>query len=260
MKVQTDIIKVTFLGTGTSLGVPIIGCECDVCTSNNPKDKRLRSSVMVETQGQSILIDCGPDFRTQMLREKITRIDGILITHEHRDHIAGLDDIRAFNYLQNRAIPIYAEKQVLDAVKLEFSYAFSETRYKGAPKIDIKEVATEVFNIGDVQIMPIRVFHASMPILGFRIGDFAYITDSNKISEFEMQKLVGVKVMVLNALRYKPHFSHFTVDEAIEVINKISPDKAYLTHLSHFIGKIDETNKKLPDRINLAYDGLVVDI
>ena len=253
-------IKVTFLGTGTSIGVPIIACKCTVCMSSNKKDKRLRSSVMIETQGKIIVIDCGPDFRFQMLREDVSNIDAILFTHEHRDHIAGLDDVRAFNYIRKKKIPVYAERRVIDAIRTEFPYIFSKTEYKGAPLISINEIDEDRFNIDGIKIIPIRAMHHTLPVLGFRIGDFVYITDANFIETKELEKMKNAKVIVLNALRFKAHFSHFSVNEAVGIIKKLAPEKAYLTHLSHFIGLHNETNKLLPDRIELAYDGLVLNI
>jgi len=260
MNRQSGSIKVTFLGTGTSIGVPIIACKCKVCTSRNTRDKRLRSSVMIETQGKTIIIDCGPDFRMQMLRVDVSDIDAILFTHEHHDHIAGLDDIRAFNYINKKKIPIYAEKPVINAIKQEFPYIFTKTEYKGAPLITINEIDMRSFDIDGVKIIPIRAMHHDLPVLGFRVGDFAYITDANFITTQEIEKLKGVRVIVLNALRFKTHFSHFSVDEAIRIINKIRPEKAFLTHLSHFIGLHNETNKVLPKGIELAYDELVIEI
>ncbi len=260
MSTTKDDIKITFLGTGTSIGVPIIACKCKVCTSANSKDKRLRASVMIETQGKTLIIDCGPDFRAQMLREDVNDIDSIILTHEHRDHIAGLDDVRAFNYMQKKKIPVYAENNVIEAIKNEFPYIFNKTGYKGAPLISINEIDVNTFSIYGVEIIPIRAMHHDLPVLGFRIGDFVYITDANFIADKEIEKMKGAKVIVINALRFKPHFSHFSVNEAIKIINKLSPEKAYLTHLSHFIGLHNETTKNLPYGIELAYDGLVLRI
>ena len=253
-------IKVTFLGTGTSQGIPMIACSCDVCQSNDTRDKRLRVSLHLEINGRSFVIDTGPDFRQQMLREKITHLDAVLFTHEHKDHTAGLDDIRGFNYAQKSVIPIYAQARVIEQLKREFSYAFDEIKYPGVPDLQIHEIDEHPFDIFDVSFLPIPVKHFMLDIFGFRIQDFTYITDANHISEETMAKLVGTKVLVLNALRKENHISHFNLSEALEIIEKIKPEKAYLTHLSHQMGKHEVVQKELPEQVFLAYDGLKISI
>ncbi len=251
-------IKVTFLGTGTSQGIPMIACSCEVCQSNDTRDKRLRVSLHLEIAGKSFVIDTGPDFRQQMLRAQINRLDAVLYTHEHKDHTAGLDDIRGFNYFQKAAIPLYAESRVIDQIKREFAYAFEENKYPGVPDIHVHEIDEHPFEIYDISIIPIRVKHFLLDILGFRMGDFTYITDANEISEEELEKIKGSKVLVLNALRKEAHVSHFTLQQALEIIEKVQPEKAFLTHVSHQLGKHAEVENELPDNVFLAFDGLKV--
>ena len=251
-------MKITFLGTGTSQGVPVIACDCRVCMSDDPKDKRLRSSLLLEEKNIIVVFDAGPDFRQQMLREKVTRLDAIILSHEHRDHIAGMDDVRAFNYKMQDAIDIYAEKRVLETIKREYSYVFAENKYPGIPEMRLNEISLESFSVKGLEILPVRAFHMELPILGFRVGDFAYITDANRITEESKEKLYGVKYLVVNALRKEKHISHFNLSEAIDFIKEISPLQAYLTHISHQMGLYSEVSKELPDGITLAYDGLTV--
>jgi len=253
-------IKVTFLGTGTSIGVPVITCDCPVCMSADPRDKRTRASVMVEVEGHVFVIDCGPDFRYQMLRQQVMNLDAVIFTHEHRDHIAGLDDVRAFNYVLNKKIDIYGTPQVLEAIRIEFPYIFSDTRYFGAPQLTIHRIEDKPFPVQGVLFTPIQVFHEKLPVLGFRIGDFTYITDASYISDAELEKIRGSRVIVLNALRNSKHVSHFSVGEAVEILKKLEPEAAFLTHLSHFVGLHEEVNRKLPDFVRLAYDGLEITI
>lgn len=249
-------IKISFLGTGTSQGVPLIACRCAVCTSSNSKDKRLRSSILVETAKTRVVIDSGPDFRQQLLREKIKRLDAVVFTHEHKDHIAGLDEVKAFNFLNKMRMPVYVTQRVKEALKREFAYIFAEEKYPGIPEIDVYEFENEVFSIGDLVMEPITVMHYKLPVKGFRIKNFAYITDANFIAETEKQKLKNLDVLVLNALRREPHISHFTLDEAIELVKELKPRKAYFTHISHQLGLHDEVTKELPSNIELAVDGL----
>ncbi len=257
---QQPDIKLTFLGTGTSIGVPVIACNCKVCKSTDPHDKRFRASAMVTINNRNIVIDCGPDFRFQMLKQNVEDIDAVIFTHEHRDHIAGLDDIRAFNYILNKVIPIYGTQQVLEAIKTEFPYIFSETRYFGAPQLAMNTIDNECFMIDDITIEPINVMHNKLPVKGFRIGGLTYITDASFIDEEEKQKMVGTKVLVINALRNSKHISHFSLSEALAVINEIKPERAYLTHISHFLGLHSEVQEKLPHNVFLAYDNLVLNI
>jgi len=252
--------KVNFLGTGTSQGVPVITCECPVCTSDNPKDARLRSSVLIESGDTSIVVDTGPDFRQQMLRINAKKLDAVLFTHEHKDHIAGLDDVRAFNFSQGKSMDVYCTNQVSEALKREFHYVFSGDKYPGVPRLDLNIIRNEEFKIEDTSIMPIEVFHYKMPVFGYRVGDFTYITDAKSISIREMEKIRGSKVVVLNALRKHEHISHFTLEEAIEMMKELNPEKGYFTHISHYLGKHDEVNAELPDNMELAYDGLQLEV
>ena len=249
-------VKITFLGTGTSQGVPVIACDCNICRSTDPLDKRLRTSVLLETDETTIIIDAGPDFRQQMLREHVTKLDAILLTHEHKDHIAGLDDVRAFNYKSQDAIDIYSEERVQKVIKKEFSYVFSEYQYPGIPKMRLNTIPEHSFNIKNISIIPVRVFHYRLPVYGFRIGNFAYITDANYIPEESKEQLYGVKYLVVNALRKEKHISHFSLREAIDFIREISPKKAFITHISHQMGLHTEVSKELPPEIMLAFDGL----
>jgi len=253
-------LKVKILGTGTSQGVPVIACNCKVCQSTDPNDKRLRTAALIEVDGVNIVIDAGPDFRQQMLREKVNDIDAILITHEHRDHIAGLDDVRAFNFMNQKPVDIYAEKRVQEVIKEEFFYSFEENKYPGVPQINMNELTSEPFKIKGVTIIPIQVFHYKLPVFGFRIGDFAYITDANYISEEEKEKLHGTKYLVINALRKRKHISHYSLSESIDLIKELSPKRAYITHISHQMGLHHNVNEELPRGISLAYDGLRLEI
>ncbi len=255
----TDL-KITFLGTGTSQGVPVIACDCVVCSSNNTKDHRLRSSVMIEVNNNVFVIDAGPDFRTQMLRANVKHLDAVILTHAHKDHIAGLDDVRAFNFIQKKAIDVYCREDVQIAIKNEFSYAFAIYKYPGVPEINLQKVENKTFEINGIKIIPIEVKHMELTIFGYRIGDFTYITDCNYISEPEFEKIKGSKVIILNALRRKKHVSHFSLDEAVEILKRLKPERAYLTHISHMMGLHDEVEKELPSFIHLAYDGLIVDL
>jgi phosphoribosyl 1,2-cyclic phosphate phosphodiesterase len=249
-------VKITFLGTGTSQGVPVITCECSTCLSTDQHDKRLRTSLLLETDETILLFDAGPDFRQQMLREHVMKLDSIILTHEHKDHISGMDDVRAFNYVSQDAIDIYAEERVQKAIKKEYSYVFSEYQYPGIPKMRLNPIPEDSFNVKGIQIIPIRVFHYRLPVYGFRVGNFAYITDANYIPEESKEKLFGVKYLIINALRKEKHISHFSLREAVDFIREISPKKAFITHISHQMGCHAEVSKELPPEIMLAYDGL----
>ncbi|WP_348688641.1 MBL fold metallo-hydrolase [Zunongwangia profunda] len=253
-------MKVTFLGTGTSQGIPIIGSTHPVCLSKNPKDKRLRVSVMVEWEGLNILIDCGPDFRMQMLANNFARLDAILFTHEHNDHVAGLDDIRPFFFRQGN-IPIYAHERVLNALKKRFDYIFvTENKYPGAPGVNEHIVTDNDFEIDGKHITPVSYLHNQLQVYGYRMGGFAYLTDIKSISETEAEKLKNLEVVVVSALRIEPHHSHFNLAEALEFIEKIKPNKTYLTHISHLLGFHDEVEQSLPENVHLAYDNLKISI
>lgn len=257
-------MQVTFLGTGTSGGIPVLTCGCEVCNSLDYRDKRLRVSVWIEVDDKSFVIDTGPDFRQQALRERIPKIDGILYTHEHKDHTAGLDDIRPYNYLHGiQHLNLYAQQRVLSQLKREFAYAFEEQKYPGVPLLNLHEIAGDVphngvFKIENVSFTPIEVLHHKLPVLGFRIKDFTYITDVNFIAEQELEKVYGTKILVLGALQRNKHISHFTLDEAIEVAQKVNAEMTYLTHISHKMGLHSEVEKDLPSNIRLAYDGLKI--
>ena len=246
-------MNITFLGTGTSQGVPVIGCNCKVCSSLDFRDKRLRSSIHLEIDGLSLVIDTGPDFRTQMLTEAIKRLDAVIFTHEHKDHTAGLDDIRPFNFKQQIDIPLFGTNRVLKQIKGEFSYIFAATKYPGVPRVILNEISNSPFEIKGT---PIQVMHHKLPVFGYRIGDFTYITDANYISPEEIEKIKGSKILVVNALQIKPHISHFTLSEALDFIKLIAPEKAYLTHISHQMGTHQEVTATLPPNVAISYDGL----
>ena len=254
-------LRVTFLGTGTSQGIPIIGSTHPVCLSDNPKDKRLRVSVLLSWKEFNYVIDCGPDFRQQMLRHNVKHLDGILYTHEHSDHTAGLDDIRPFFFRQGN-IPIYAHKRVVKSLIKRFDYIFEEkNRYPGAPSVDINFVENnEPFLIGNEIVTPINVLHNKLQVFGYRVGDFTYLTDVKSIDLIELEKIKGSKVVVVNALRIEPHISHFNLDEALAFIKEVNPEKAYFTHISHLLGFHDEVEKMLPNNVHLAYDNLTITI
>jgi phosphoribosyl 1,2-cyclic phosphate phosphodiesterase len=254
-------LKVSFLGTGTSQGVPVIACNCKVCSSKDKHNHRLRSSILIEHHEQHIVIDTGPDFRYQMLRASVQKLDAVLYTHSHKDHIAGLDDIRAFNRKQGKSIDIYAETNVQEALKREFFYAFDPKAYFGVPQLKLHTIQeNERFNVGLLSVLPVRVLHYKMPVLGFRFGDFTYVTDAKTIDEETIKLLKGTKVLVLNALQLEDHISHMTLQEAIEMAKRIGAEKTYLTHISHFLGLHDEVSSELPPNVFLAYDGLTLDI
>lgn len=251
-------MKVTFLGTGTSQGIPTIGCECEVCASVDFRDKRLRSSVLVEVDDLSIVIDTGPDFRQQMLTNRIQKLDAVLFTHAHKDHTAGMDDIRSFNFKQKKDMPIYGQNEVLEQIKREFSYIFENTSYPGVPKVELNIIENHSFNISNTEITPVEVLHYKLPVLGFRIGSFGYVTDAKTISDQEKQKLKDLDVLVLNALQLKPHISHLTLEEALSWVEDLKPKKAYFTHISHNLGFHKEVEENLPENVSLAYDGLSI--
>ncbi|MEI6747714.1 MAG: MBL fold metallo-hydrolase [Bacteroidales bacterium] len=253
-------LEVTFLGTGTSIGVPVIACNCPVCKSPDARDKRFRTSALIKVGDVAIVIDCGPDFRFQMLKNNVDNLDSVVFTHEHRDHVAGLDDIRAFNYILNKTIDIYGSEGVMHNIRTEFPYIFSESRYFGAPQLTIHVVEDKPFEVNGIPFIPIHVMHDKLMVLGYRIFDFTYITDASFISDAELEKVKGSKVVVLNALRNSKHVSHFSLAEAVEVINRINPERAYLTHISHFLGLHEEVERKLPANIRLAYDNLSISI
>ena len=253
-------MKITFLGTGTSQGVPVIACPCKVCASHDVRDKRLRSSVLIQVDEKNIVIDSGPDFRQQMLRARIKRLDAILFTHGHKDHTAGLDDVRAYNYAMQQPMEVYAEERVHKILKDEFAYIFAENKYPGVPEVKLHKIDETPFFIEWLQIKPIRAMHLNLPVLGFRIGNAAYLTDINYINDTEKNKLIGLNCFIINGLRKKPHISHFTLKEALNLIEEIKPSKAYITHISHQMGFYRDVQKELPPNVYLAYDGLEVPV
>jgi len=253
-------LKIIFLGTGTSSGVPMIACDCTVCTSTDKKDKRLRSSIMVASEHTRFVVDTTPDFRYQMLRENVKHLDAVLFTHPHKDHIAGLDDVRAFNFFQEQAMQLYANQMTIDALMREFAYAFADKKYPGVPNLELNTIGLEPFSIGDIPIIPIQVWHLKMPVYGFRFGNFTYITDANRIDESEKEKIRGSKVLVVNALRKEKHISHYTLEEAVELVQELNVPEAYFTHISHQLGRHEEIEKRLPKGIHLGYDGLRIEL
>jgi phosphoribosyl 1,2-cyclic phosphate phosphodiesterase len=255
---KAQSMTLTFLGTGTSTGVPVVACDCQICTSHDRRDQRLRTSAMVETGGLRLIIDCGPDFRYQMIREKVDDITAIVFTHGHRDHIAGLDDVRAFNYVLNKTVDVYAGKEVIEAINKEFPYILHEKRFFGAPQLHFIPIENRPFQIQGLEVEPVLVMHNKLEVFGFRIGDIAYITDANHIPPEEKTKLSGLKVLVINALRKSKHISHFSLEEALDQIAEINPREAYITHLSHFMGLHEAVQKSLPANVFLAHDGLKV--
>lgn len=251
------MLKVTILGSGTSQGVPVIGCPCEVCQSNDPRDQRLRSSIMVEQLSTRIIVDAGPDFRQQMLRAKVRTVDAILITHTHKDHIAGLDDVRSFNYLMRSPMKVYACARDQEAIRQEFSYAFSDNPYPGVPEFDMQLLTEQPFKIGDIKIEPIKVMHHKLPVFGFRFSRLAYLTDVSFIPEDAFSKLEGLEVLIIDALRKEKHISHYSLPEAIEVARRIGASETWFTHVSHLMGKYAEVQHVLPPGMHLAFDGKV---
>lgn len=249
-------LKITVLGTGTSQGVPVVACNCRVCQSNDSHDKRLRTAVMIETTNNNIVIDAGPDFRQQMLRENVKKVDALLITHNHKDHTGGLDDVRAFNWILQKPMEVFARDSVLKSIKKDFDYAFGEEKYPGVPQINLHSIINKPFDFRGDHIIPIDARHAKMPVFGFRIGDFSYLTDASFIKPEELDKMKGSKYIIINALRKEKHYSHFNLEEAIEILQYLKPEKGYLTHISHQMGLSKEISKELPPEVELAYDGL----
>lgn len=253
-------LTIEFLGTGTSSGVPMVACKCTVCKSSDSKDKRLRSSIYIQSSTTAVVIDTTPDFRYQMLRAHIEKLDGVVFTHAHKDHIAGLDDVKAYNFIHQSIMPLYANKETADAIKRDFYYAFAEKKYPGVPLLEMHVKEKEAFSIADLEFQPIQVKHLHMDVTGYRIGDFTYITDANYISEEEKQKIRGSKVLVLNALRKEKHLSHFTLQEAIDLAVELEVPTTYFTHISHQLGLHQEVSKELPAGMFLAYDGLIISV
>jgi phosphoribosyl 1,2-cyclic phosphate phosphodiesterase len=253
-------LKITFLGTGTSSGVPMIACDCEVCTSPAKEDKRLRSSILVQSEDTTLVVDTTPDFRMQMLRENVKTLDAVLFTHPHKDHIAGLDDVRAYNFFQEQAMQIYANQMTIDGLMREFAYAFADKKYPGVPNLELNTINLEPFMIGDIPVIPVLVWHLKMPVYGFRFGKFTYITDANMIEESEMEKIWGSEVLVLNALRKEKHISHYNLNEAVHMVDKLQIQKGYFTHISHQLGRHAEVESLLPENRHLAYDGLVIHV
>lgn len=251
---------ITFLGTGTSQGVPPIACDCEICLSTDKRDKRLRSSIMIEDEGKVVVVDTGPDFRYQMLREHVKRLDAVVFTHAHKDHTAGLDDIRGFNYVQHGPIDVYADARVQEALHREFYYIFQEYKYPGIPELDIHTISGQPFKVAGLPFIPIEVMHYKLPVLGFRIKDFTYITDAKTIAAAEREKVKGTRILVVNALQRQNHISHFTLDEAIGFAQEVGAEKTYFTHISHRLGKYVDVMPELPEGIELAYDGLKIEI
>ena len=253
-------MKVTFLGTGTSQGVPVIACQCEVCLSVNSKDKRLRSSVLIEHLGKHIVIDTGPDFRQQMLVNKVDKLDAVVFTHGHKDHTAGFDDIRGFNYKQKKAMDVYADDLVEEVLRRDFYYCFTEFKYPGIPELNLHRIENKAFNVGEVELIPIALLHYKLPVFGFRIGDFTYITDANYISEEEKDKVRGSEVLVVNALKKSEHISHFSLNQALDLARELEVPTTYLTHMSHQMGLHDVIQAELPPNVYLSYDGLQLDL
>lgn len=250
-------MKITFLGTGTSQGVPFIGCDCAVCTSKDVRDNRLRTSVWIDTPEASFVIDSGPDFRQQMLRANVRRLDALVFTHGHKDHTAGMDDVRAYNYHDGKAMEVFANESTQEVLRREFQYVFQNHNYPGIPQVNLNTIdGNHRFSINELPVIPIKVLHYKLEVLGFRVGDFTYITDANYISEQEMEKAKGSKVLVLNALRHQQHLSHYTLEEAVQVAREIGADKTFFTHISHQLGLHEEIENALPPGMYLAYDGL----
>lgn len=253
-------MEITFLGTGTSQGIPIIGSDHPVCLSEDSRDKRLRVSILVEWDNYTYVVDCGPDFRQQMLANQVSKIDGILFTHEHNDHIIGLDDVRPF-YFKQGDISVFAHPRVIKALEKRFDYVFETVnKYPGTPSLKINEINDKPFTIGNLEVVPVNVWHHKLQVYAFRFGDFAYVTDAKTIEEEELEKLKGVKVLTVNALRKEPHLSHFNLEEALDFIKKVNPERAYLTHISHLLGFHEEVEKELPENVFLAYDNLKITI
>ena len=251
-------LKFTFLGTGTSSGVPMIACRCAVCTSPDPRDKRLRSALLVQSETTTLVVDTGPDFRCQMLRADVRKLDAVLFTHPHKDHIAGLDDVRAYNFFQHADMPLYANAMTQESLMREFAYAFAEKKYPGVPNLELNTVTFDPFMVGDIPVTPIGVWHLHMPVLGFRFGNFTYITDANRIDESEKQKIRGSEIFVVNALRHEPHISHYSLSEAIALTRELGVPRAYFTHISHQLGRYADVEPELPEGMHLAYDGLEI--
>jgi phosphoribosyl 1,2-cyclic phosphate phosphodiesterase len=258
-----EYVKITLLGTGTSQGVPVIGCKCDVCTSGDVRDNRLRTSILIEVRDVSVVVDTGPDFRVQMLREDVCSLDAIVYTHEHKDHLAGMDDVRAFNQIHNRAMEVWANKDVEKALRRDFFYAFGDTKEGGLPQVNINSLGSKEesngFIIKGVEWTLLPVKHYNMDVYGFRVGDFAYVTDVNFIPDSTYEKLDGVKVLVISALRKEWHQSHFSLDEVLEVVERVKPEATYLTHLSHLIGKHEDLQAELPEGVFVGWDGCVIE-
>lgn len=252
--------NVTFLGTGTSQGVPVIACNCDVCSSKSPKDDRFRCSILIEYEGRNYVVDSGPDFRQQMLRANVQSLEALLFTHEHKDHVAGMDDVRAFNFKQKRDMEVYCSEAVEKALKREFHYVFEANKYPGVPAVNLNRIDKKPFTINNMPVIPVEVMHYKMPVFGFRVGDFTYITDAKTVTEEEREKIRGTKVLVVNALRKEEHISHFNLEQALAFIEDIGPEKAYLTHISHLFGKHEDIEKELPENVHVAFDGLRLEL
>jgi phosphoribosyl 1,2-cyclic phosphate phosphodiesterase len=256
----TPPLTITFLGTGTSGGVPMIGCDCEVCRSTDKKDKRLRSSILVRSAKTTLVVDSGPDFRYQMLRANVKHLDAILYTHSHKDHVAGLDDVRAYNFFSGQPMPVYSDEMTRQVLIREFPYAFKDTRYPGVPEIQLNSIGLDPFIVGDIPVTPIQVWHLKMPVLGYRFGKFTYITDANRIEPSEKQKIIGSEVLVLNALRKQKHISHFSLQESIDLAGELEIPQVWFTHMSHQMGKHADVTAELPEGTGLAYDMLEIQL